>query len=252
MIYGFRAPADRRALPRYIEALASRYGFAELWAPSSFLAEDARACRVAGLRVTTHARFHDLTLGAADPEIRALGVAQLRRDISASAEAGALLMVVHAGQLPWTDYPDPTLSAEHADLRREEAALRRGFLARAIESVAQLTEAARAAGLRPALENLPQPNEAPRTPAEMAQFLPSGCDFCLDVGHAQMAGFAPADFLAPLGGRVVHLHLHRNNGIFDLHLPPSNPAPAGFEGTALIELIRGGPEDYLALDFVGR
>ncbi len=252
MIYGFRAPADRSQLPRYLEALAPRYGFAELWAPSAGLTEDARACHDAGLKVTTHARFHDLTLGAADPEIRALSVAQLSRDISASADAGAILMVVHAGQLPWTDYPDPSLSAEHADLRREEAVLRQGFLARAIGSVAELTEAARAAGLRLALENLPQPNEAPRTPDEMAQFLPAGCDFCLDIGHARIAGFGPADFLSRLGGRIAHLHLHRNDGMFDLHLPPTDPAPAGFEGTALIELIRGGPEDYLALDFVGR
>jgi sugar phosphate isomerase/epimerase len=252
MTYGFRAPADRRRLPDYISALSGRYDFAELWAPSPHLAEDARLCQAAGLFVTTHARFHDLTLGAADAEIRDLSVAQLRRDLAASAAAGARLMVVHAGQLPWTDYPDPALSAEHADLRREEAEMRRAFLARAVGSVAELAKAARAEGIRLALENLPQPNEAPRTPEEMALFLPTGTDFCLDAGHAQMAGFSPADFLGPLGARVAHLHLHRNDGIYDLHLPPRDPAPAGFEGTALIELIRGGPEDYLALDFVRR
>lgn len=250
MIYGFRAPADRRRLPAFIAALRGRYGFAELWAPSPELAADARLCAEAGLAVTTHAQFHDLTLGAADPELRALSVALLRRDIEASARAGARLVVIHAGQLPWTDYPDPALSAEHADLRRQEADLRRDFVARAVESVASLASAARTAGIGLALENLPNPAEVPRTPAEMAAFRETGCDFCLDTGHAQIAGFAPADFLSLLGGRVAHLHLHRNDGVFDLHLPPDTPAPAGFEGTALIELIRGGPEDYLALGFV--
>jgi sugar phosphate isomerase/epimerase len=202
------------------------------------------------LAVTTHARFHDLTLGAASAEIRRLSIELLLRDLRASADAGARVMVFHAGQLPWTDYPNPALSAEHADLRREEADMRKDFLARAIESVAELAEAAAKAGILLALENLPQPNEVPRTPDEMAQFLPTGVSFCLDTGHAQMAGFTAGDFLSRMQGRVVHLHLHRNDGLFDLHLPPETPAPAGFEGTALIELIRGGPRDYLALDFV--
>lgn len=249
--YGFRAPADRARLPDYLERLAGSYRFVELWAPSAHLAEDAAQARAAGLFCTTHARFHDLTLGAADPEIRGLSLRQLKGDLAASAAAGARLMVVHAGQLPWTDYPDPALSFAHADLRREEAQMRAAFLARAIDAVAELAETARAEGIALALENLPQPNEVPRTPEEMARFLPTGCGFCLDTGHAQMAGFTAQDFLTPLGERILHLHLHINDGRFDLHLPPSDPAPAGFAGTALIELIRGGPEDYLALPFLG-
>ncbi len=248
--YGFRAPADRARLPTYLAVLASRYRFVELWAPSPFLTQDAALARSFGLFVTTHAGFHDLTLGAADEALRRFCIDAITANLRASAEAGARLMVCHAGQLPWTDYPDPSLSPEHADLRREEQRLREAFLHRAVDAVAELAEAAAGLGLGLALENLPQPNELPRTPAEMRRFLPTGTGFCIDAGHARLAGHHVEEFLAAVEGRALHLHLHTNDGQYDLHWPPQEPAPAGFSGSALIELIRGGPEDYLAVPFM--
>ncbi len=41
---------------------------------------------------------------------------------------------------------------------------------------------------------------SPHTLDEVAQFLPSGCDFCLDTGLAQVAGFGPADLFPGSAG----------------------------------------------------
>ena len=44
--------------------------------------------------------------------------------------------------------------------------------------------------------------------------------FCFDVGHAILLRKNIRDYLVTMGHRVTILHLHDNNGVDDLHMPP--------------------------------
>jgi|GEM_PF-2849444 len=46
--------------------------------------------------------------------------------------------------------------------------------------------------------------------------------FCLDVGHhnAFCSGPVLDEYIVPFGDKLMHVHLHDNDGVDDLHLPP--------------------------------
>lgn len=44
--------------------------------------------------------------------------------------------------------------------------------------------------------------------------------FCLDTGHANLAGIKPDVFVRALGSRITAFHIHDNDGIGDRHLAP--------------------------------
>ncbi|MCS6869292.1 MAG: sugar phosphate isomerase/epimerase [Thermus sp.] len=252
MRLGFRPPKDPEGFLAYARALAGRYAFIEVpGSAAPHLEGVAREARGMGYRLTYHARYLDLYPGSPVPEIREASLRLLREDLERAARMGAFLVNVHAGNLPWTDYPPPGLSPAHEALREAEGRLRREYLERALEALAGLASLALDLGLKLTLENLPAPQEVPRTPEEMALFLAvPGLEFCLDLGHAQMAGQDPKGFLEALGSRLVHVHAHRNDGRFDLHLPPRPEDLKPFLDTPctlLVELPPRGVGEYLAL-----
>ncbi|GLV49228.1 hypothetical protein TJA_23300 [Thermus sp. LT1-2-5] len=250
MTLGFRPPKEREGFLAYARALAGRYAFLEV--PGSAgedLMEAALEARAMGFSLTYHARYLDLYPGSAVPEIRQASLRLLREDLERAARMGAVLVNVHAGNIPWTDYPPPGLSEAHEALRAQEARLRREYLERAREGLARLAEQALDLGLRLTLENLPAPQEVPRTPEEMAFFLEvPHLEFCLDLGHARMAGQDPKAFLALLGRRLTHVHAHSNDGRYDLHLPPLPEDLRPFASspcTVLVELPPRSVDEYL-------
>lgn len=46
-----------------------------------------------------------------------------------------------------------------------------------------------------------------------------GLMFHLDIGHANLHGKSPEDFIEAFHKKIVHVHLHDNDGRCDLHLP---------------------------------
>ncbi len=46
-----------------------------------------------------------------------------------------------------------------------------------------------------------------------------GLNLHIDIGHANLCNKNPAQFIEALHERLVHIHLHDNNGVADLHLP---------------------------------
>ena len=44
--------------------------------------------------------------------------------------------------------------------------------------------------------------------------------FCFDIGHANIVRLDFHDFITTLGSRLKVLHLHDNDGLFDLHQLP--------------------------------
>ncbi|MEM1540680.1 MAG: sugar phosphate isomerase/epimerase family protein [Candidatus Bathyarchaeia archaeon] len=223
MKIGFRPPSDSKSFRTYINALAEYYQSVEL--PGSHASKLVRAARIArhiGFELTFHARYVDLYPGSPVPAIRKASLKLLREDLHIAAEIGASLVVVHAGNIAWTDYPPRGLSPAHDALLQAEAKMRREYLERARESLACLSRAASKLGVRLALENLAAPQEVPRSPEEMAFFMEvPNLEFCLDLGHAKIANCSTQDFVRFLKDKIGHLHVHTNDGRYDLHLPPS-------------------------------
>jgi sugar phosphate isomerase/epimerase len=58
---------------------------------------------------------------------------------------------------------------------------------------------------------------------------------CLDLGHAHLFSGDATAWIRGLASRIAHVHLHDNDGEFDLHLPPGEGAmdiPACLDGLA--------------------
>lgn len=89
--------------------------------------------------------------------------------------------------------------------------------------LAQLSELARAAGVRIAVEN-PPPDHLAGSLAEMKWLLdgldPEALGFCLDTGHAMLGQDPLEDYLRVFADRLLGLHWHENDGSADAHLFP--------------------------------
>ncbi|MHB1133237.1 MAG: sugar phosphate isomerase/epimerase family protein [Chloroflexota bacterium] len=173
-----------------------------------------------------------------------------RRQLDLAAQLGARVVVVH---------PFEIASAEP---KRPDLALTRELVAYAGER-----------GLRLALENLHDAWHLPYL-VEAAQSV-ARLGICLDIGHVYAAGYPLADFLAALGERIIHLHIHDVIAQADLGLPVSaekhydqhyqpgsGTIPAddwrllaaklgevGFHGTAVLEIR---PRDPMQTALLGR
>ncbi len=250
MILGFRPPKNPTAFLEYARALWGRYRLIEIpGAQAEGLSGVAREARAMGYRLTLHARYLDVYPASPEPAIREASLRVLEEDLERAARLGAELVNAHAGNIPWTDYPPSGLSPAHEALREAERRLREEAMERALEAFARLSRLAASLGVALVLENLPAPQELPRSPEEMRRFLAvEGLGFCLDTGHARIAGFPLKAFREALGDRLLHLHLHANDGRYDLHLPPGPEEVVPFRdfgGSAVVELPPRSVEEYL-------
>jgi sugar phosphate isomerase/epimerase len=96
-------------------------------------------------------------------------------------------------------------------------------LAHSRAGLAQLAEAAQAAGTRIAIENLP-PDQLGGSVAEVEHLLdgldPVVAGFCLDTGHAMLGDDSVIDYTRALGHRLFGIHWHGNDHADDAHLYP--------------------------------
>jgi sugar phosphate isomerase/epimerase len=120
-------------------------------------------------------------------------------------------------------------------------------------SVEQIHEAAEAAGVRVALEVIPNRLSSPESLVEMIEDeldLP-GIGICLDFGHAFLMGDL-ADAIETTSGHLVTTHVHDNRGKSDDHLTPfeghidwdtalMTVQKVGYEGTLMLELQSQDP-----------
>jgi sugar phosphate isomerase/epimerase len=156
--------------------------------------------------------FHDGAWGRAysnasvDPARRQEAIDEARAALAAARVLGCGCMVVHLGLPAGQAGPagDNDRRAVH-------------------KSLEVLVAAARDAGVRLALEVIP--NEL-STPAALAALLDGDEELdagtagvCLDVGHAHMLG-GVVDAAETLAGAVIATHVHDNNGREDRHLVP--------------------------------
>ena len=211
--------------------------------------------RATGVETTVHLPFTDLNLASLIPKTRALSVERVQRGLDYAAAVGAHCGVLHSGQNPFY-HPLAVPLAENA-LRASFAALE--------------------ANVPVALENLALSRaDFVRGPdALQALTVEAGFANCFDFGHAFVEGCTEdtenttentadacsqggthagdaliARYLDVLGSRVIHLHLHGNDGSADQHLATDEGSVpytryAGFlnafGGTACLE-VAGGKE----------
>ncbi len=156
----------------------------------------------AGLGITVHAPFYDLNPGALEPLVRKITLRRYRQTLAVARALGARLVVFHPGYDRWKYGGQDHL-----------------WLEQNLSFWPPLLEEAAADGLLVALENIFEP-----TPNLLAQLLASlpapHFGHCLDIGHWRLfAKTSLADWLAAVGPRLLHLHLHDNRGTADDHLP---------------------------------
>lgn len=141
---------------------------------------------------------------AAQAPRREEAIEETRAAMTAARTLGCESMVVHLG-LP-REQPVPAGDNDFGAARR---------------SLQQLSTLASDAGLRLALEVIPNDLSSPDA---LIQWLEDELELgdtgvCLDVGHAHLLGGAP-EAAEALAGHVITTHLHDNGGARDDHLVP--------------------------------
>lgn len=166
------------------------------------LQQTSQSLAAAGLRPTVHAPFFDLNLGALDPLVRQVTFTRLSQALTVAGHLNAHLMVIHPGVDKWR-YPN----------------LEQTWLALAREFLHPLIEQAKRCDCRLAIENIYE--ETPDTLVQLTEEIDSDWfGHCFDAGHWQLFGKQPmTQWLAAIGPRLFHLHLHDNHGTADEHLP---------------------------------
>jgi len=171
-----------------------------------------------------HAPFRESRLHCDGPEGEA-AAAEVLRVLGIAARLGARAVVIHPldGGLP------PEADPEAAR-------------ARIIGAFRRFAEAGRGLGVPAAVENLFHPVDAAMTFAAL-EAVPD-LAFCLDAGHASLAG--GWERIDPFLPRAVALHLHDNAGGADEHLPPGE---GGIDWAAVrARLERAGYHGVIGLE----
>ncbi len=145
-----------------------------------------------------HAPFAELSPCAIDPRVREVVMLRFRQTVQAALALGIRRIVVHSGYIPLVYFPE-------------------WFTARSVEFWREFLRGA-PDGLCLALENVMEPGP------DMLVQIAAGVDdprfgLCLDVGHAntRVSETPPLDWIAPMAPWLRHVHLHNNDGDWDLH-----------------------------------
>jgi len=163
------------------------------------LCEIKRKCQ--GLKLTAHLPFYDLNIASIDPFIRSYSMNVMIKGLVFCEKLGIRSAVAHSGfnvklagkaAAKWKDkfFPQKRLLEVEAKKR----------------------------GVNIIWENTYENNFE-----FFDEILKGSPDtlFCLDSGHCKcFADFSPVEFLDRYQEKVVHLHIHDNNGKEDSHLSP--------------------------------
>jgi len=158
-----------------------------------------------GLKATVHAPFVDVNIASTDASIRRAVLRRLKKSIFHSSQIGARVWAFHPGLQTGVSHFYPGL-----DWKLN------------LEAVRELEGTARQQQIKIAVENVPEP--FPFLLKGVKDFARFYCDLdrddvgmTLDVGHAHISGQVYG-FMEKFASRIVHAHLHDNNGDADRHL----------------------------------
>jgi sugar phosphate isomerase/epimerase len=152
-----------------------------------------------GLEAVGHLAWY-LPIGSPMPQLRKAAVDAARDYLAIFGQIGVPAVTVHA-QWPLSMFSDQ----EGIDWQ--------------IESLSNIMAAGADLGVRIMYEPVGSPREHPENVAAILDALPDL--LChLDMGHCNLHGLDPVEMIRRFAGRLHHLHLHDNDGLSDLHLPP--------------------------------
>lgn len=156
-----------------------------------------------GLRNIIHAPFSDINIASLNERIRRTSLEIVFETLRIAQDMGSLLVVLHPG------HRSP-LSGKFP--KAYEKVHRR--------SLEEIDKTARRLDVKVALENMPAfPILDGQTVERMFEFL-DGTDLYVtfDVGHLNTVNGEFKHFIDTFGDRIIHVHLHDNDGKRDSHL----------------------------------
>jgi sugar phosphate isomerase/epimerase len=155
----------------------------------------------AGLKVLIHAPFMDLNPGALEPLVRQATLRRFLQTLDFAGRCRSSMVVFHPGFDRWRygGRSEPWLEAS-------------------LDFWPEVLQPAADQGCRVALENIF--DEYPEPLATLIRELDSPLvGHCFDIGHWNLFGKVSLDdWLSAFGSRLIHLHLHDNDGTGDTHL----------------------------------
>ena len=185
----------------------------------------ARAHLAHSDRFVFHAPFAELCPCAIDPMVRDVTMRRFRQTAALSRAYGIRRIVVHSGFIPHVYYPV-------------------WFVEQSARFFRALLDAEQEVAL--CVENALDDDPAPLMDLADAVDDPR-LGLCLDVGHANAVSKIPVrQWLKRLAPRLMHLHLHDNDGAADLHQIPGDGS-LGFPGL-MDEIEAAAPEATLTFE----
>ena len=185
----------------------------------------ARAHLAHSDRFVFHAPFAELCPCAIDPMVRDVTMRRFRQAAALSRAYGIRRIVVHSGFIPHVYYP--------VWFVEQSARFFRALLDAEPEVIF-------------CVENVLDDDPAPLMDLADAVDDPR-LGLCLDVGHANAVSKIPVrQWLKRLAPRLMHLHLHDNDGAADLHQIPGDGS-LGFPGL-MDEIEAAAPEATLTFE----
>ena len=174
-------------------------------------ADIRRRLEAAGLRAwSVHSPSASWNIGAADDAQRRKAIQTAIACFAPAADVGAEIVICHSNT------PGEPITAESYNASK----------ARSVESLAILAQHAQQAGVKIAVENLPnrefrRPSADVRELLEMIQPLPDNVGICIDTGHANINRISPAQEIRDADSKLIAVHIHDNDGQGeDQHLIP--------------------------------
>ena len=192
------ARAPELALARGMGLELIGFCTAERMEDEELLASEEVRLRTFG-RKSLHAPYYELTPCAIDSLIGRVSLHRYRQAVETSLRLGIRRMVVHSGYAPQMYFPEwfePKSIEFWRDFVRE--------LPEDFEMLLENVLDVRPEHIRDVCDGVDDPR----------------LRICLDVGHANAYSEVPVeDWIAMLGGRIAHVHLHNNDGSRDAHAP---------------------------------
>lgn len=206
----------------YVElAIAQRFEWVEFKYDPPFLMEehlkrlrtnDIRALGERfGVGFSLHAPYYEVNIGSLNPGLRAASVAEVLRGVDLAGKMGCRSITIHGGDLSGEDVSGEFISTvvEHT-----------------IVSLQVINEECRRRGMTLCLENRngAQPGRLkvgtqPEDVVEMCGAVGADMGVTLDLGHANVSGMDPLEFIDRVGPQRIRLvHAHDNHGQQDEHL----------------------------------
>jgi sugar phosphate isomerase/epimerase len=141
-----------------------------------------------------------LPIASPMPQLRRASIAAAGEYVEAFAKIGVSAVTIHS------HWPTRMFSAEEG-------------VSWQVESLREIVRMAAELGVRMMYEPLDTERDTAEHTEAVLRLVPDL--LChLDLGHCNLFGRSPAPMIRRFADRLCHIHLHDNNGLADLHLPP--------------------------------